>query len=108
MFFFFLWQKVIYRIQILVQMIGASLYGRYSLLVAMDATKDSEDHKTAVKNIFEKSFTVCVRVWKSFVFYWKLEIVGEARKEEWRKLVEPFVSSLVLLLREEEAECLYL
>jgi len=97
---------VIEIIQTSVQMIGISLYGRYTCLIAMDANKGLENHQKAVKMIFKESFSICVRAWKTILNYWKY--IGEAEKEDWRKAIESVVRGLVLLVPEEGGEIIYL
>ena len=99
-------QPVIEIIQTSVQMIGTSLYGRYTCLTAMDANKGLENHQKAVKMIFKESFSICVRAWKTILNYWKY--IGEAEKEDWRKAIESVVRGLVLLVPEEGGEIIYL
>jgi hypothetical protein len=93
-------------IQIFVQMMGTSLYGCYTSLIALDDNKYSESHQKAVEKIFKESFFICAQVWNTILHYWKY--FGEADKEDWRKATEPIVCSLVLLTSEEKGEGLYL
>jgi hypothetical protein len=90
------------------QMEGMSLYGRYANVIAKQANKVSKIQQKAVKEIFQGSYTVCTRVWKFILKYWKHRDFGEAEKEKWRKAAESLVCSLVLLLSEEGGESLYL
>jgi hypothetical protein len=87
-------------------MMGASSYGQYTSLIAMDANKHSESHQKAIENIFKESFFICAQVWNIILHYWKY--FGEAEKKDWRKATEHVVRSLILLASEEKGEGLYL